>query len=259
MIIDTRGVDNRNYWSCIIYKDKSDNNPIVEQPYTVSYCLSKITSIIYNYFLIDNKKYSFFFYNLTLHFNYQKFKGTSNIMHLTLDEYKRYLSLIQELYPFEYKISFSGELKDGYKINLKFSGNYTQFMFVLTLVRYGYENPASHYMPEVMMLYDYLTEIDSSVNIIDCIHIVFGYSQVTHNHETQTIFPYISNGIPILIHKKNMLNRLATLQLLVQVFCSRTCSKSGQINYQYIYNTDKFAENFKKHLPDYLNLYNKWK
>lgn len=259
MIIDTRGVDNRNYWSCIIYKDKSDKNPIISQPYTISYCLSKITSIIYHYSLENGKEGSFLFYNLTLHFNYQKFKDTSNIMHLTLDEYKRYLSLIQELYPFEYKISFSSELEDGYKINLKFSGNYTQFMFVLTLVRYGYENPASHYMPEVMMLYDYLTEIDSSVNIIDCIHIIFGYSQVTHNHETQTIFPYMSNGIPILIHKKNMLNRLATLQLLVQVFCSRYCSKSSQINYQCIYNTDKFAENFKKHLPYYLNLYNKWK
>lgn len=258
MIIDTRGVDNRNYWSCKIYEDEH-KNPIVNQPYNTSYCLSKITSVLYNYFLEDDKKCSFLFYDLTLHFNYQKFKDTSNIMHLTLDEYKRYLSLIQELYPFDYKISFSESLENGYKINLKFSGNYTQFMFVLTLVRYGYENPASHYMPEVMMLYDYLTEIDSSVSIIDCIHIVFGYSKVTHNHETQTIFPYLSNGIPILIHKKNMLNRLATLQLLVQIFSSRSCSKVSQINQQYKYNTDEFAENFKKHLPYYLNLYNKWK
>lgn len=259
MIIDIRGSDNSNYWSCRVCKDASYSDSIYDFDYTISYCLSKLTSVLYDHFRDDYKK-SYLFYDLTLHFNYQQLKESSNIMHLTLDEYKRYLSLIQELYPFDYEISFSDQLINGYKINLKFSGNYVQFMFILTLVRYGYENPASHYMPEVMMLYDYLIAMNPSINIIDCIHIVLGYNQATHNHETQTIFPYKSYGIPILIHKKNILNRLTTSRTLINVFSSsRLYSSLNQTNCTYVYNTDKFKQMFKKSLVYYLNLYNKWK
>lgn len=199
----------------------------------------------------------------TLYLRYYTEKGSgnstnvSNYLLCTEEEQIRYLNLCKEIVSFEYKIDHK---KTYYWSNTKCliinfkNCNYVTFMLILTLVRYTYEFPASKFISDVLKFYDYL---NGKENIINCIHCVFKAFNVTHSHQTQTIFPYLNAAMPYFINKESLQSLCIYKKTLFDLFPSWYTTYCSSLYYYRTWDSEQFEQDFySKRLYNYLNIYN---
>ena len=190
----------------------------------------------------------------------------SNCTILHYEEYNEYIQLIQDFIPkFDYQLIKGTEyLDDGdttkHQIIINFHQvNYVEFLFISTLIRYGYEFPSSPCMKDVLILYHIL---DGKLNIVNCVNVVLGMWGATHGHQTQCIYPH-KNGIPELMVRKNILNRLISVNRLEYVFfhlIKRYLCPVNNSNWTYlVVDLEEFAKTQSQRMSMYLNFINKWR
>lgn len=190
----------------------------------------------------------------------------SNCTILTYDEYNEYIKLIQDFIPkFDYQL-IKGEDDDLSNGNIKkhqiiidfHQVNYVEFLFIATLIRYGYEVPSSPCMKDVLKLYHVL---EGKVNIVNCVNVVLGMNHATHGHQTQCIYPHLS-GVPDLMLRKNVLNRLQLVYKLTQTFLPlyKRNLEPERINWTFlVVDLEVFEKTQSQRMSKYLNFINKWR
>lgn len=233
--------------------------------YHVTYCLSPFTYRFRRYqelnpnqnIKISGTLYLRFYPDYNTAERYYNYNIRSNILLISIEEYKKYLNLCKRIIDFNYKFDTrnykSNNIQDTWCIRVDFKDcTYTMFMLILTLVRYGYEFPASHYLRDVLQLYQFL---DGKENIINCIHTVFATYKVTHNHETQTIYKYHSMLFPLFISVKNIQNNYKSAKCLLDLFTSCNTMFPRE-PYNIGWEPESFNSNFKDRLKSYIQTYN---
>lgn len=265
MVLDFRSCIYRNEWS---FKGRltTDFEAVQE-----SQCFSPLTiNTMRGSTKIDNCVFKMYFNTLN---PYKTFRGRpySNISFFSLDQYREYIQLVQDYIP-----KFTWELIEDEKESINLIGqkhcivlnmkdiNKTEFLFIITMIRYGYEYPSSPYMPQVLQLYH---TFNGELDIVNCTNVVLGANQATHGHETQCLFPYLSNGIPALLSRKFVLTNLRFRDSLYRTFnwleTSRKLNKT-MVMYNIIVrdrepiDLEKWDQTIAPYLCCYINYINKW-
>ncbi len=206
------------------------------------------------------------YFNTIKSYEYFDDRPFSNVSFFTLDQYREFIQLVQDYIP-----KFTWELKENPDESIEDVGNKhciilkmenvnkSEFLFITTMVRYGYEIPSSPYMPQVLQLYHFLNE---ELDIVNCTNLVLGLNRATHFHETQCLYGYYHNGAPDFVKRKIVLNRLRRNIGLNYCFTDapRRNTNIYPINTElteYL-DTDEWPKTIDKYFNYYLNYYNKW-
>lgn len=251
IIVDFIGCRLANIWSFI--SDKQSECQYIARKWYISTCLYALSTNIKNKYISGTLSLAFYTKeDPSIQYNYC----------FDLNSYKEYVQILSQYLPFKYhfKTQSCNDLPKNY-IEIEIHNMYTEFMFILTAVRYGYEIPSSPLLLDILELYHALAE---KIDIINCINLVLGFNRATHGHETQCLFPYVTNSVPKFIEKKLLLSRLImNNQYLINCFDLQESEISEPIHNKPCISrlvTESFLSEkaINTRLEQYINYINKW-